>query len=202
MVAAGFFQLHLVAKLFHIFPCSLISLVQEILRAAPAVESGNRFPGGLELLCKRHQIVIRAFQLLQRTINSSEQSGIPGIAIQMSSNILYNIQTAGQRCCCSKCLTCTKAKLPCAVATHRQACCQIVFFFIRHLREKFSADFWQFLGNIGPITHSVGCIGIKCEMCGGHNNCNPKLAHITLDRGSALPDCLIVAHSMQKIHGF
>ena len=29
-------------------------------------------------------------------------------------------------------------------------------------------------------------------MCGGHNNCNPKLAHITLDRGSALPDCLIV----------
>ena len=68
--------------------------------------------------------------------------------------------------------------------------------------EKFSADFGQFLGNISPITHSIGCICIKCEMCGGHNNCNTKLAHITLDRGSALPDCLIVAHSVQKIHGF
>lgn len=110
-----------------------------------------------------------------------------------------NIESTGKTDTAAKSLRIGESRLNRAVATHRKSAYKIVLALFGHSAEKSPANRRELLGDEGKIARAVSHISIPASAAVRHYHGNTALGCVTLDRGSALPDRMIVGESVKKI---
>ena len=203
MVAGRAFRRQVIAQLSHPLPGVLISPVQEVLRPAPGIQRRERisffFCG--KLLRQGQDLVVAALKVGKASEDPAKQLPSVVVRFHVLLIILHDVQRAGQGRSRPEGLRRSQRQLPGAVAAHGKASRQGILSFFRHAREKLPADAGQLLRHIGPVPDAVGGIRIKAKMGGRHHHRDPESADIAFDGGPSLPGGLIVAETVQQIHG-
>ena len=86
-----------------------------------------------------------------------------------------------------------------AVAAHRKSRYEIVLTRIRHALEVAAAEGGKLLGNEGEILCTVSGIRVPASRNARHYYRDAVLARISLNRGAAHPDAVIVRKSVEQI---